>query len=391
MQDFLYYAPTKVVFGKNTEAKAGELIKEEGASKVMVVYGGNSAKRSGLLDRVFESLAASGLEYCSLGGVKPNPRLSKVYEGIELAKEFGAEFLLAAGGGSVIDTCKAIGAGLRYDGDVWDLYIGKAICAGSAPVGAILTIAATGSEMSNGSVITKDENQLKRSFDSNYCQCKFAIMDPELTYTLPPFQTASGCADIMMHTMERYFSTDCMGFTDAIAEALLRNVMENSRIVLAQPENYDARANIMWAGSISHNGLTGCGTVGDWAPHMIEHELGGMFDVAHGAGLAAIWGSWARYVVKVKPARFAQFAKNVMGVDAPGASDEELAAAGIEAMEDFFRSINMPTNLRELGCEPTDAQIAELADKCCDGDTHTVGHFMALNSRDVAAILMAAK
>ncbi len=338
----------------------------------MVVYGGNSAKRPGF-DRVFESLAASGLEYCSLGGVKPNPRLSKVYEGIELAKEFGAEFLLAVGGGSVIDTCKAIGAGLRYDGDVWDLYIGKAICAGSAPVGAILTIAATGSEMSNGSVITKDENQLKRSFDSNYCQCKFAIMDPDLHTPLPPFQTASGGVDIMMHTMERYFSTDCMGFTDAIAEALLRNVMENSRIVLAQPENYDARANIMWAAAYPHNGLTGCGTVGDWAPHMIEHELGGMFDVAHGAGLAAIWGSWARYVVKVKPARFAQFAKNVMGVDAPGASDEELAAAGIEAMEDFFRSINMPTNLRELGCEPTDAQIAELADKCCDGDTHTVG------------------
>jgi alcohol dehydrogenase len=391
MYDFMYFAPTKVVFGKKAELKVGDLIKEEGASKAMVVYGGSSAKRSGLLDRVFESLTASGIEYCSLGGVKPNPRLSKVYEGIALAKEFGAEFLLAVGGGSVIDTCKAIGAGLCYDGDVWDLYIGKAICAGSAPVGAILTIAATGSEMSNGSVITKDENKLKRSFDSNYCQCKFAIMNPELTYTLPPFQTASGCTDIMMHTMERYFSTDCMGLTDAISEALLRSVMENTHTVLAEPDNYDARANIMWAGSLSHNGLTGCGTVGDWAPHMIEHELGGMFDVAHGAGLAAIWGSWARYVMKVKPARFAQFAKNVMGIDSTEKTDDELAKAGIESMESFLRSINMPINLRELGCEPTDAQITELANKCCDDDTHTVGHFMTLNSRDVASILTSAK
>ncbi len=391
MQDFLYYAPTKVYFGKNGESKAGELVKAEGASRVMVVYGGNSAMKSGLLGRVYASLEANGVEYCSLGGVKPNPRLSKVYEGIEKARDFNVDFLLAVGGGSVIDTCKAIGAGLCYNGDVWDLYIGKAICASSAPVGAILTIAATGSEMSNGSVITKDDTQLKRSFDSNYCQCKFAIMNPELTYTLPPFQTASGCTDIMMHTMERYFSVDCMGFTDAVAEALLRNVMENSRVVMEDPQNYDARANIMWAGSISHNGLTGCGTVGDWAPHMIEHELGGMFDVAHGAGLSAIWGSWARYVMRVKPSRFAQFAKTVMCVSADGKTDEQLALEGIEKMEGFFKSIGMPVNLRELGCEPTDEQIKELADKCCDGDTHTVGHFMELSSRDVEEILTAAK
>lgn len=390
MQNFMYYAPTKVVFGKNAENSVSELIREQGGSSVLVVYGGSSAVRSGLLDRVCASLAADRLHYVKLGGVMPNPRLSKVYEGIELAKANSVDFLLAVGGGSVIDTCKAIGAGLRYDGDVWDLYTGKAICAGSAPVGCVLTIAATGSEMSNGSVITNDENQLKRSFDSNYCQCKFAVMNPELTYTLPPYQTASGCVDIIMHTLERYFSTDDFAVTDAIAESICRTVIRYSRIALEEPQNYEARANIMWASSLSHNGLTGCGTVGDWAPHMIEHELGGMFDVTHGAGLAAIWGSWARYVVAVKPARFAQFAVNVMGVE-PAASDMETALRGIEAFESYFHSVNMPATLRELGIEPSDEEIATLALNCCDGDSHTVGHFMPLSSADVARILRDAK
>lgn len=390
MQNFMYYAPTKVVFGKNAENSVSELIREQGGSSVLVVYGGSSAVRSGLLDRVCASLAADRLHYVKLGGVMPNPRLSKVYEGIELARANSVDFLLAVGGGSVIDTCKAIGAGLRYDGDVWDLYTGKAICAGSAPVGCVLTIAATGSEMSNGSVITNDENQLKRSFDSNYCQCKFAVMNPELTYTLPPYQTASGCVDIIMHTLERYFSTDDFAVTDAIAESICRTVIRYSRTALDEPRNYEARANIMWASSLSHNGLTGCGTVGDWAPHMIEHELGGMFDVTHGAGLAAIWGSWARYVVAVKPARFAQFAVNVMGVE-PAASDMETALRGIEAFESYFHSVNMPATLRELGIEPSDDEISTLALNCCDGDSHTVGHFMPLSSADVARILRDAK
>jgi len=258
-------------------------------------------------------------------------------------------------------------------------------------VGAVLTIAAAGSEMSNGSVITNDANMLKRSFDSNYCQCKFAIMNPEFTYSLPPYQTASGCVDIIMHTLERYFSADSMEITDSIAEALIRQVIACSKTVLAEPENYEARANIMWASSLSHNGLTGCGSVGDWAPHMIEHELGGMFDVAHGAGLSAIWGSWARYVLKIKPERFTQFAVNVMGIAKDELSPEQTALKGISALEDYFHEIHMPTNLHELGCHPTDEQIAELADKCCDGNTHTVGHFRALDSNDVANILIAAK
>lgn len=391
MQNFMYYAPTKVVFGKNSEEELGDLIKAEGARKVLIHYGGNSAKKSGLLDRVCSILSAAQIDFVTLGGVKPNPRLSKVYEGIQLARESGVDFLLAIGGGSVIDSCKAIAAGLKYDGDVWDLYTEKAICSGSAPVGAVLTIAAAGSEMSNGSVITNDKNMLKRSFDSDYCQCKFAVMNPEFTYSLPAYQTASGCVDIIMHTLERYFSTDSMSFIDSMAETLVRQVMKNSKVALNDPSNYDARANIMWAGSLSHNGLTGCGSVGDWAPHMIEHELGGMFDVAHGAGLSAIWGSWARYVMHVKPERFAQFAVNIMGISGESTDAATLAQKGISALEDYFHEIQMPTSLRELGCQPTEEQIAKLADDCCDGDTHTVGHFLPLNSKDVAKILTAAK
>lgn len=389
MINFDYYAPTKVVFGKGAECSVASLIREYSAKKVLVVYGGKSAIRSGLLDRVRASLKDSGLAYVTLGGVQPNPRLSKVYEGIELSRRENVDFLLAVGGGSVIDTCKAIGAGLVYSGDVWDLYIGKAVCQGSAPVGCVLTLSATGSEMSNGSVITNDENLLKRSFDSNYCQCKFAVMNPEITYSLPRYQTASGCVDIIMHTLERYLSVEGFGITDSIAESIIRNIIQYSVIALEDPNCYEARANIMWAGSLSHNGLTGCGTIGDWAPHMIEHELGGMFDVTHGAGLSAIWGSWARYVLDVKPSRFAQLARNVFHIE--GSDDMDTARRGICAMEDYFRSVEMPTTLKELGIEPTDEQIRELADKCCDGDSHTVGHFKALKSSDVKAILLAAR
>lgn len=391
MQNFLYFTPTKVFFGKDAEVSLGDAIKAENAKKVLVVYGGQSAKKSGLLDRIFSLLREAGIEYVSLGGVKPNPRLSKVYEGITLAKAENVDFLLAVGGGSVIDTCKAVGSGLVYEGDVWDLYTGKAICQGCTPVGCILTIAATGSEMSNGSVITRDDTLLKRSFDSDFCRCRFAIMNPELTYSLPPYQTASGSVDIIMHTLERYFSVEDFALTDALAASIVRNVIRYSKLALSNPQDYEARANLMWAGSLSHNGLTGCGTIGDFASHMIEHELGGMFDVAHGAGLAAIWGSWARYVMDVKPERFAQFAVEMMGISAPGASPAELGLMGIEALEDYFRQVNMPTTLHELGIEPTDEQIDELADKCCDGNTHSVGNFRKLFSDDVKNILLAAR
>lgn len=391
MKDFMYYAPTKVVFGRHSLEQLAPLLKIEGTKKILIHYGGDSAVKSGLLDRICAILSDSGIDYILLGGVKPNPRLSKVYEGIQLAKEASVDFLLAVGGGSVIDSCKAIGAGLEYQGDVWDLYTGKAVCQGSLPIGAVLTIAAAGSEMSNGSVITNDYNLLKRSFDSNHCHCKFAIMNPEFTFTLPAYQTACGCVDIIMHTLERYFSTDSMSLTDFLAEALIRQVMHYGKIALKEPNNYEARANIMWAGSLSHNGLTGCGSIGDWAPHMIEHELGGMFDVAHGAGLSAIWGSWARYVMKTKLSRFTQFAINIMGVSNREANPELTALDGIAALEDYFHEIQMPTTLGELGCQPTNKQLMELANKCCDGGIHTVGHFTPLGMDDISKILSAAR
>ncbi len=393
MLDFQYYTPTKVVFGKAAELKTGALVKEEGSQKVLLHYGGQSAKKSGLLDRICETLKANNIDYVMLGGVVPNPRLSKVYEGIELCRKEEVDFILAVGGGSVIDSAKAIGYGMANpDCDVWDLYTGKAEPKGCMPIGAVLTIAAAGSEMSDSSVITNEEGWYKKALNTNYARCKFAVMNPELTYTLPEYQTESGCTDIMMHTMERYFVLeDTMKITDGIAESLMRNVMENAKILLEDPENYEARAEIMWCGTLSHNDLTGCGTNGgDWATHLIEHEIGGLFDVAHGAGLAAVWGSWARYVIDEKPARFARFAKNVMGAEDKG-DDKKTGLAGIEAMENFYRSIHMPTNMRELGVEPTEEQIKDMAMKATNGDTVELGVFKKLKAEDLIKIYTAAK
>lgn len=366
MAGFTYYTPTKVVFGKETEQQTGELVKAAGAKKVLIHYGSGSVIRSGLLDRVKETLCKEEIEYVELGGVVPNPRLSLVYEGIELAKREGVDFILAVGGGSVIDSAKAIGYGVANEGDVWDFYDRKRTADACVPIGVILTIAATGSEMSDSSVITKEEGWVKRGYNSDLCRPVFAIMNPELTMTLPDYQTACGCADILMHTMERYFTNgDQMEITDSMAEALLRTVMENAMILVNEPDNYDARAEIMWAGSLSHNGLTGCGSTDkDFATHGLEHEIGGMFDVAHGAGLTAIWGSWARYVYRDCLHRFSRFAVNVMQIDSKDKEEEMVALEGIEAMEEFFRKINLPVTMKELGIEPTDEQIEELARKC---------------------------
>ena len=391
MQNFEYYAPTRVVFGRGTEAETGRLVREQGGTKVLIHYGGGSAKRSGLLDAIAASLDAAGIAHVELGGVKPNPRLSKVREGIALCKREGVDFLLAVGGGSVIDSAKAIGYGLCYDGDVWDFYCGKAKAAAFCPVGAVLTIAAAGSEMSNSSVITNEEGGLKRGYHSDLSRPKFAVMDPVLTYTLPAYQTACGATDIAMHTMERYFTTEPdTALTDALAEGLMRTVMDCAKTLVTEPENYAARANLMWASSLSHNGLTGCGTTPDWASHQMEHELGGMFDCAHGAGLAAIWPAWARYVLPVCPARFAQFAVNVMGV-ASGADDRDTAERGIRAVEDFYRAIGMPTTIRELGYVLTDAQIDELTEKCTFFHTRTIGGFQVLGEREIREIYKLAR
>lgn len=395
MKNFNYYAPTQVAFGRNTESQVAELVKKYGGSKVLIHYGGQSAIRSGLLAKVEQILTEAGIAYVKLGGVKPNPRLSLVRKGIELCKEENVDFLLAVGGGSVIDSCKAISSGRFYQGDVWTLYEHKDHATQYLPIGCILTIPAAGSEMSNGSIITNDE--VERWLKKDYCvdefRCKFAIMNPELTFTLPAWQTACGITDMMMHTMERYFSKDDdMETTDAIAEAILRTCMKEGPLALANPTDYTCRANIMWAGTLAHNDLTGCGTTGDWATHNIEHELSGLFDVSHGAGLAAVWGSWARYTRNENLPRFARFAHNVMSIDTTNMSDMEASEAGIKAMEQFFRSIGMPTDIHTLvGKDITDAEIEEMAQKCTNGDTTTIGGLKILHAADIVKIYQMAK
>lgn len=388
MFDFKYFTPTKVLFGKNTENKVADLIQEFGGKKVLIHYGGGSVIRSGLMQKVTDKLDTAGIKYEKLGGAVPNPRLSLVYEGIELCKKEGLDFILALGGGSAIDSAKAIGYGVMNDGDVWDLYDYKKQAKACMPLGVILTLAATGSEMSDSSVITKEEGLVKRGYSSDFCRPRFAILNPELTMTLPDYQTACGCTDIMMHTMERYFTNGGnMELTDSMAEALLRTVKENAKILARDPKNYDARAEVMWAGSLSHNGLTGCGNDGgDWMTHKLEHELGGLYDVAHGAGLAAIWGSWARYVYKNCLPRFKRYAINVMGITPNAGSDEEIALKGIEAMEDFYREIKMPTNLRELGVNATDDDLKLMAHKCAVGVNGGKGSARFLKEEDMLEI-----
>ena len=394
MINFEYYTPTKIAFGRGVESRTGELARAFGAHKALIHYGGKSALASGLIGRIKASLDAAGVAHVELGGVVPNPHLGKVREGIELAKREGVDFLIAVGGGSVIDSAKAIGYGAAEpDHDVWELYddAGTRKPAKCLPIGAVLTIAAAGSEMSNSSVITDEKTGLKRSCKSDLSRPRFAVMDPELTVTLPDFQTQSGCADILMHTMERWFNASgTLELTDAIAAGLMKTVMKNARILRDHPDCYEARAEVMWASSLSHNGLTGCGSDGgDWAVHKIEHELGGMFDVTHGAGLAAVWGSWARYVLPECPKRFAEFAVQVMGV-APAESDEATARAGIEAVEAYYRSVGMPTNLRELGVSPTEQQIVRMAESAASAGGGRIGVVRRLDANDIAAIYRAA-
>ena len=378
MFNFNYYTPTEVVFGRDTELKAGKMVKKYGGTSVLLHYGGKSAVKSGLIDKVKKSLEDEGLKVCCLGGVVPNPHLGKVREGVELAKQNGVDFILAVGGGSVIDSSKAIAYALADpDHDVWELFAHTRSANGCLPVASVLTIAAAGSEMSASCVITNEETGEKRAYDDDIVRPKFAIMNPALTVTLPDYQTQAGCTDIMMHTRERYFNQGgTLELTDEIAEGLLRTVMKYAKILHEDPANYDARAEVMWAGSLAHNDLTGCGAAsgGDWTSHMLEHEMGGMFDVTHGAGLAAVWPAWARYVYKDCMDRFVKFAINVMGVDTGGRTDEGICEAGIAAMENFYRSIGMPTNMKELGIEPTDEQIAAMAAsaaRACGGSRGT--------------------
>ncbi|NLM00530.1 MAG: iron-containing alcohol dehydrogenase [Treponema sp.] len=422
MKDFVYNAPTKVIFGRNKENQAGQLIIEyfstyekDTKPNVLIVLGGGSAVKSGLLERVSNSLKDFGIKFLSISGVVPNPRISLAREGIELCKKHNINFLLAVGGGSVIDTAKAIGYGVANpEIDVWDIYSGKATAKGCTPIGCILTIAAAGSEMSNSSVMTNEDGWLKRGYNSEYSRCKFAILNPELTMTLPMYQTQSGAVDILMHTLERYFAPErsfvkdniasnggiyggpegIAELTDGLAESLMKVVIKNARKLMNEPNDYNARAEMMWASSLSHNGLTACGGTGDWSCHQMEHELGGMFDVAHGAGLSALWGTWARYVYADCPSRFAKFAVDVMGVEPVYENGTEdlmkTSLKGIEALEDFFRYIKMPTCIKDLGIEPTNEQIAQMALKCSFYHKRKVGGFHPLDASDMEKIYKAA-
>ena len=388
MFNFEYYAPSRVIFGRGVEERTGALLRELGISRVLIHYGGGSAVKSGLLGRVAASLDGVGIAHASLGGVVPNPRVSKVREGAQLAREFGAQLILEVGGGSVIDSSKAIGyAVAEPEHDVWEIYDRQRTPKACLPVACVLTIAAAGSEMSNSSVITNENTGEKRGYRNNLCRPRLAIMNPELTAALPPYQTAAGCTDILMHTLERYFTQGGnMELTDQIAEGLLRTVMKNAIILRDDPANYNARAEVMWASSLSHNDLTGLGADGmDFVSHGLEHELGGMFDVTHGAGLSAVWPSWARYVYKDCLPRFVKFARDVMEVE-PGASDEETALKGIAALEDFFCSIHMPVTLKELGVEPTEDQILTMAASFAKSSGGKKGSAKVLYEADMAAI-----
>jgi alcohol dehydrogenase YqhD (iron-dependent ADH family) len=385
MNNFEFQNSTKIIFGKNTQNLVGEEVKKY-SKKVLFHYGGESIKKSGLYNAVCDSLKESGVEFVELGGVKPNPRLSLVREGIEICKKENIDFILSVGGGSVIDSAKAIAIGVKYEGDVWDFYTAKAEAKEALPVGVILTIAATGSESSPSSVITDDIN--KRAYGNKIMSPKFAILNPELTFTVSPYQTACGSADIMAHVMERYFTqVNHTEFTDRLCEATLKTIINNLRKVLKNPNNYDARAEIMWAGTIAHNNLLSTGRIGDWGSHKIEHELSGIYDVSHGAGLTVIFPAWMTYVYKLNINRFIQFAINVWDVDITYEDPEEIAKEGIKRMKNFFSEIGMPVSLKELNI-PTD-RIAEMSKHACIYGP--LGAFKKLYEEDVKNIFNLAK
>ena len=392
MMNFEFISNTKVIFGKGTDTCVGQELASRGYKRVLIHYGRTSVKNSGVLDRVHQSLNENDVTYIDLGGVVPNPRMELVKNGVALGKKESVDFVLAVGGGSAIDSAKAIAYGLANSFEISDLFLGKRQTNKIFPLGCILTIAAAGSETSNSCVITLENGMLKRAYNHDCARPIFAIMNPELTYTLPAYQTASGAADIMMHTMERYFTNTLdVELIDCMAEGLLATVLEATLQALNDPCDYNARATLMWAGSISHNGLLGTGRQGDFASHKIEHELSGMFDVAHGAGLCAIWGSWARHVFHININRFVQFAVKVFGIRQDFHDLEKTAMKGIAAWEAWCRAIGMPTNLRELGVAPAKEQLWEMANKATNNDTIKIGGFLPLSAADIVQILEGAK
>lgn len=386
MNNFTFYSPTYFVFGKDEENNTGKYVKRFGGKKVLIHYGGGSVIRSGLLDRVKASLDAEGIAYVELGGVKPNPRSGLVYQGIELCREQGVDFVLAVGGGSTIDSSKAIAAGAVYEGDFWDYYMGKPVDK-ALPVGTVLTIAAAGSEGSPDSVITKEDGMLKRGASGEALRPAFSILNPALTQTLPPYQTAAGITDIMAHLFERYFTnTKDVEVTDRVIEGLLMTMIHEAPKVIANPDDYQARANIMWAGMMAHNNCCGVGRDQDWSSHNIEHELSAMYDCAHGAGLAVVFPAWMTYTMNHDVMRFAQLATRVWGCSMDFAHLEITAKAGIDALKAFLKSIGMPLTFAEVGGKVED--IETMAHTACygNGNGGTLGGFVVLNEEDVANI-----
>lgn len=389
MLNFSFKNHTQIIFGKDVEERVGSLIKPI-AQKVLLHYGGGSIKESGLYDRVIQSLKASNIDFVELGNVVANPRISKVREGITLCRKENVDFILAVGGGSVIDSAKGIAAGFYYEGDVWDLYIQKSSFEKCLPIGVILTIPAAGSESSGGSVVTNEDGWWKRDIGHDNLRPIFALLNPELTYTLPAYQTGCGASDMLAHVLERYFTnTKHVDLTDRLSEAIMKTIVTQAPILMEQPKNYDARAEIMWAGTLAHNDLVGTGRQADWASHNIEHELSGIYDIAHGAGLSIIFPAWMKYVYKTDVPRFAQYANRVFDIEINTMDLDATALKGIKATEDFFKTLGMPIRLSEAGI--TDDRFEEMANKATNNNTSTLGAFVKLTKEDIVAIYKLAK
>lgn len=384
MLDFTYYAPTKVFFGKDTHKRTGEIIKEYGFKKIMMQYGMGSIKKSGLFDEIMTSLTENGIEVVLMGGVEPNPKLSFVQKAVKVAKEEKVQMILAVGGGSVLDSAKYTAAGALSECDVWDFPTRKNAPKDALKVGCVLTISAAGSEMSSSAVITNEKLNMKRGYNSDFNRCLFAICNPALTYSVSKYQTSCGIVDILSHTMERYFSVcEPTDLTDRIAESVMKSVIQAGKVLMEDPTDYEARATVMWASSLSHNDLTGCGREHFLAVHQLEHALSGEFDfIAHGAGLAVLFPAWAKYVYKYAPSRFAQFARRVW--DITQKDDEKAALMGINAMENYFKSIDMPTRLGEFDISPCCS--AKLSDLCTFGKSREIKTYVSLDYDKVKEI-----
>lgn len=389
MLNFEFHNRTKIIFGRDTEERVGKLTKKYG-SKVLLHYGGGSIKRTGLYDKVVKSLNEASIDFIELGGVVSNPRVSLVREGIKLCRNENIDFILAVGGGSVIDSAKGIAAGFYYDGDVWELYTGEGEFNRCLPIGTVLTLPAAGSESSPGSVVTNEDGLWKKDIGSNELRPMFSILNPELTFTLPEYQTSCGASDMFAHVLERYFTTtENVELTDRMSEGIMKTIVTKAPLLMEKPKDYDLRAEIMWAGTLAHNDLVGTGRKQDWSSHMIEHELSGIYDIAHGAGLSIIFPAWMKFVYKKDIPRFAQLANRVFDIEINPRDLEETALKGIAAVENYYQSINMPIRLSEVDID--DTNFEEMSLKATNFGKHTIGGFVELESEDIVEIFKLAQ